>query len=310
VVVRISICLAIATTSGVVASSAAGADLALPPGGIAEPAGLVVAVPDDLSSAAVEPTAPVEAPSGQAPIPEVSPPAPPPDPPIEPDQAAAAASTASVLDAAEAVAVPAATSSTRLTSSATRLQSEAVQQRANQALGGASRSIPPPPAGSDAPAGARFDHPGFGAPSKPADPVGDISGQLAPGPGPAASPKGLVEPKSPASMPLGNLSPGNLMAPGAAAVGAIATTLEHMSSADSSPLPAGGDEASLPFPDPGSGLPDSVGATGSSGGFFFAFAAILLGLLVLAGRAVSRRIRSAPVCWRPVPFVSLLERPG
>jgi hypothetical protein len=59
---------------------------------------------------------------------------------------------------------------------------------------------------------------------------------------------------------------------------------------------------------PGLGLADGSNIS-SSGIFFFAFA-ILLGLLVLGGRALSKRLRSAPASWRPVRFVALLERPG
>lgn len=88
-----------------------------------------------------------------------------------------------------------------------------------------------------------------------------------------------------------------------------------LSSADTSGPIASANPASPPSQNSGQ-RPGSSAGSGSptSGGtsffFFFGFAAMLLGLLVLARRAVSRRIRSAPVCWRPVPFVSLLERPG
>jgi hypothetical protein len=62
---------------------------------------------------------------------------------------------------------------------------------------------------------------------------------------------------------------------------------------------------------PGNSPGDASGtAGGSSGGFFFFGFAVLLGLLVLAGQAVTRRVRSAAAGWRPLAFVSLLERPG
>ena len=61
---------------------------------------------------------------------------------------------------------------------------------------------------------------------------------------------------------------------------------------------------------PANGPSDATGSIGgSSGGFFFGYA-VLLGLLVLAGQAVTRRVRSAVAGWRPLAFVSLLERPG
>jgi hypothetical protein len=67
-----------------------------------------------------------------------------------------------------------------------------------------------------------------------------------------------------------------------------------------------------PAPDPMNGPSSQPGIAGpSSNGFFlFGFVALLLSLLGLAAPAIGRRLRIAPACWRPVPFVSLLERPG
>lgn len=73
---------------------------------------------------------------------------------------------------------------------------------------------------------------------------------------------------------------------------------------------AGPSGPSGPIRLPGDGTGNFTAPGSSSGGFsFFAFA-ILLGLLVLVGQALSKRLRSAPAGWRPVPFVALLERPG
>ena len=94
----------------------------------------------------------------------------------------------------------------------------------------------------------------------------------------------------------------SLDASGSTALPTATTQLHRSGSAPGSP------ELPGPLQLPGLGLADGS-STSSNGIFFFAFA-ILLGLLVLGGRALSKRLRSAPASWRPVPFVALLERPG
>jgi hypothetical protein len=63
--------------------------------------------------------------------------------------------------------------------------------------------------------------------------------------------------------------------------------------------------------DPGNGSSSLQGPAAPSGGFAFSvFAALLVALLFAAGPALSRRLRGPPACWRPAPFLSLLESPG
>jgi len=69
-------------------------------------------------------------------------------------------------------------------------------------------------------------------------------------------------------------------------------------------------------PDPGPTGPakgpgsSSDGVGPSNGLAFSGLAALLLALMAFAAPALGRRIRISPACWRPVAFVSLLERPG
>jgi hypothetical protein len=58
------------------------------------------------------------------------------------------------------------------------------------------------------------------------------------------------------------------------------------------------------------GLATSVGGPGGGGGSSLSSFAILLALIGLAASPFLGRLLTAPVEWRPVPFVSLLERPG
>lgn len=65
-----------------------------------------------------------------------------------------------------------------------------------------------------------------------------------------------------------------------------------------------------PAPDQG---PSSVGsgtASAAAAGFFFGGAALLAGAFCLAGPPLRRRLSIRPAVFRPVAFVSLLERPG
>jgi hypothetical protein len=74
---------------------------------------------------------------------------------------------------------------------------------------------------------------------------------------------------------------------------------------------------------PGSGNQDAPGDPGNlpgsstgaaevapNGLLLFGFAALLLVALMAAAPAFRRMIQIASACWRPVPFVALLERPG
>ena len=72
-----------------------------------------------------------------------------------------------------------------------------------------------------------------------------------------------------------------------------------------------------PEPTPGPGDPgDFPGGTPAApeiapnGLFQFGFAALLLVALMAAAPAIRRRIQIPPASWQPVPFISLLERPG
>ena len=90
-----------------------------------------------------------------------------------------------------------------------------------------------------------------------------------------------------------------------AASGSSGTAASTRANGDG-PVPAHPTPGPLQLP----GLGSDGGSNTSSNGFFFFAFAILLGLLVLVGQALSKRLRSAPASWRPVPFVALLERPG
>jgi hypothetical protein len=68
-----------------------------------------------------------------------------------------------------------------------------------------------------------------------------------------------------------------------------------------------GDRPANPPTPPGG--PD-LGGSSSNSFFSFGLAALLIAALYLAASPRGRRVRSRPVSWRPVLFVSLLERPG
>src|SRR5439155_6475854 len=67
-------------------------------------------------------------------------------------------------------------------------------------------------------------------------------------------------------------------------------------------------DSQLPVPDLGTGLGASSG--GSGGGFSPTFFLVLLSALVCLARLLYERLRLPSFSWRPVAFVSLLERPG
>jgi hypothetical protein len=53
-----------------------------------------------------------------------------------------------------------------------------------------------------------------------------------------------------------------------------------------------------------------AGPSAASTAFFFAGIALLVALLLLQAPGILRRLQAAAATWRPVAFVSLLERPG
>jgi hypothetical protein len=75
-----------------------------------------------------------------------------------------------------------------------------------------------------------------------------------------------------------------------------------------SAAPAGGSPDHRPLPGPGS--PSGAVSSAPTGLLLFGFAAMLLAALAAAAPAIRRLIQIAPACWRPAPFVALLERPG
>jgi hypothetical protein len=63
-------------------------------------------------------------------------------------------------------------------------------------------------------------------------------------------------------------------------------------------------------PLPGPASPSGVVSPAPNGLLLFGFAAMLLAALAAAAPAIRRMIQVAPACWRPAPFVALLEPPG
>jgi hypothetical protein len=75
-----------------------------------------------------------------------------------------------------------------------------------------------------------------------------------------------------------------------------------------SAAPAGGSPDHRPLPGPAS--PSGAVSPAPNGLLLFGFAAMLLAALAAAAPAIRRLIQIAPACWRPAPFVALLEPPG
>ena len=175
------------------------------------------------------------------------------------------------------------TSNASVASAVHALPSESTQQITDDVA----RLTSDPPASNDPPA-SDFDRGGWTPPL-----VIDRSGPS--DPRPSADSKRFALPSSLTTARIHNAS-------GSTAAPAATTQLHEGGSTPGLPgLPG-------PLQLPGLGLADGSN-TSSNGIFFFAFA-ILLGLLVFGGQALSKRLRSAPASWRPVPFVALLERPG
>jgi hypothetical protein len=94
----------------------------------------------------------------------------------------------------------------------------------------------------------------------------------------------------------------------------LRTAMSAPAGAPTAPAKAAGSTSQPPVPPAPPGSPDSPkspGAGGSSSGGGFSL--ILLALLVSFGGLAAlffQRLTLAPAPWRPVAFVSLLERPG
>jgi hypothetical protein len=98
--------------------------------------------------------------------------------------------------------------------------------------------------------------------------------------------------------PFGSLAAATAQTPFANPPAAGATTRTAGHSAPSAPGAPGG---------AGTGSSSAFGGTG--GGSFGGFGAVLLSFFVLA-LCASSRLLLTPAVWRPVAFISLLERPG
>jgi hypothetical protein len=91
------------------------------------------------------------------------------------------------------------------------------------------------------------------------------------------------------------------------------TPVTGVAQADQAPSPAAAAGVDLVPSAPDAPAPAANGAgagAASSVFFFFAGMALLAGLLLLRAPGVLRRLQTAAAVWRPVHFVSLLERPG
>ena len=174
-----------------------------------------------------------------------------------------------------------------------------------QSIGGSLQPVPAQPGGLSAPAIL----------------ASDTLAQSAPAPGMSVQQSGGAGfPTGPSSSPA--LADPRAFDPAGSAPVALGRPFNAIQSLGLAPLSAGiaslvgvADRAPHPRPAPGPGPrgPTSPPAdgTGFSNSFFSSgLAALLLAALILAAAAMARRVRMAPACWRPVPFVSLLERPG
>ena len=94
--------------------------------------------------------------------------------------------------------------------------------------------------------------------------------------------------------------PGLLISPFAASVAPHADS----PASGTQRAPGPGDPGHLP------GVFSGAAQVAPNGLSLFGFAALLLVALMAAAPAISRRIQIPPASWRPVPFISLLERPG
>jgi hypothetical protein len=85
----------------------------------------------------------------------------------------------------------------------------------------------------------------------------------------------------------------------------ITPSMSSATTPSAEPVGPGNSPNHGPLPGPG-----TTSAAAPSGLLLIGFAAMLLVALAAAAPAIRRLIQTAPACWRPAPFVALLERPG
>jgi hypothetical protein len=85
----------------------------------------------------------------------------------------------------------------------------------------------------------------------------------------------------------------------------ITPSMSSATTPSAEPVAPGNSPNHGPLPGPG-----TTSAAAPSGLLLIGFAAMLLVALAAAAPAIRRLIQTAPACWRPAPFVALLERPG
>jgi hypothetical protein len=161
-------------------------------------------------------------------------------------------------------------------------------------------------------AGGQLIAPIFGTGTIPPSPPGAPSGLSGEQSGslidqPSGSPVLTVAPDLPAT-PGAGLARDSVLSPAPWDSLVTDSTSSTSSPSVEAAAPAGGSPDHRPLP----GLPSPSGAVSSAptGLLLFGFAAMLLAALAAAAPAIRRLIQIAPACWRPAPFVALLERPG
>src|SRR5918996_639969 len=164
-------------------------------------------------------------------------------------------------------------------------------------LGGGLQLIAPPSGGGTVPPSPP------GVPSGLSDP-GDQSGSLIDQP--YGSHVVTDAPDLPA-IPKAGLAP-NAVLSAAPWDSLITGSMSSTSSPSVESAAAGGSPDHRPLPGPAS--PSGAVSSAPNGLLLFGFAAMLLAALAAAAPAIRRLIQIAPACWRPAPFVALLEPPG
>ena len=164
-------------------------------------------------------------------------------------------------------------------------------------LGGGLQLIAPPSGGGTVPPSPP------GVPSGLSDP-GDQSGSLIDQP--YGSHVVTDAPDLPA-IPKAALAP-NAVLSAAPWDSLITGSMSSTSSPSVESAAAGGSPDHRPLPGPAS--PSGAVSPAPNGLLLFGFAAMLLAALAAAAPAIRRLIQIAPACWRPAPFVALLEPPG
>jgi hypothetical protein len=181
-----------------------------------------------------------------------------------------------------------------------------------QTLGETLGSLPTSGLGGILGAGGQLIAPIFGSgtipPAPPAVPSG-LSGEQSGSPidQPSGSPVLTVAPDLPVA-PGEGLTRNTVLSPDPWDSLITDSTSSTSSPSVESAAPAGGSPDHRPLPGPGS--PSGAVSSAPTGLLLFGFAAMLLAALAAAAPAIRRLIQIAPACWRPAPFVALLERPG